>query len=658
MERELVGLLGAGLTSAASGFGMTVPVGAIDAGYTLIDVLSRECGPQISSSLNTMVQNLWLSWQQTGLDRATTQHHARALPALIELHRPSPTAFTNALSGQDSANALAADIIQRAHASGDTARANLDEAVAFLLLERMFSVVAAEGQSLPHMMAAIDLYLRTDLWRIIPVPGNPATAEPQHAPAPPRSVAPPFTPTTVSPAAVNTMFSRLSSSAISAVRDGIAAKRPRVEDPAALEAELLQTLATLIERLVSLAQRTPEITTPVLDAAHHLADGAFVAADVTLAAAQEILIHLAQADLGAARKRMQLAAQVLMGRATIEEVRLEYRRASRHYAAAVRGFTKADMALQWHFLMQQANALLRQDQLFDDELALTDAIRTYDQAGQLDTSLVGPLPWAQGQRRLAEVLMIQGRRDQISDCFLKAAHHAGIASNAYASEAVETDAIDMRLLQAECFWLGGDPSADLATLETAAHAYRTALAAFTREQHPSSWANATALFGQVLLRLATLRNDPKLLVEAIERLRSAIQFADLSNIDIDRTTTETTLGRALLAEYAGGGQVLLLDLAATAFRRAIKSAGTEQDLIATAELQHELGMTLWAMAERSGDKQSMGQAADLLEASAKLFTAQREGSRAASVRNDLLRLRDVPASDVVIHHGRSAATTL
>ena len=214
------------------------------------------------------------------------------------------------------------------------------------------------------------------------------------------------------------------------------------------------------------------------------------------------------------------------------------------------------------------------------------------------------------------------------------------------------------LLQAECFWLGGDPSADLATLETAAHAYRTALAAFTREQHPSSWANATALFGQVLLRLATLRNDPKLLIEAIERLRSAIQFADLSNIDIDRTTTETTLGRALLAEYAGGGQALLLDLAATAFRRAIKSAGDEQDLIATAELQHELGMTLWAMAERSGDKQSMGQAADLLEASAKLFTAQREGSRAASVRNDLLRLRDVPSSDVVIHHGRSAATTL
>ncbi len=655
MERELVGLLGAGLTSAASGFGMTVPVGAIDSGYTLIDVLSRECGPQISSSLNTMVENLWLSWQQTGLDRTTTQHHAEALPALIELHRPPPAAFTHALRGGGSANALATDIIQRAHESGDTIRANLDEGIAFLLLERMFNVIAVEAQSLPHMMAAIDLYLRTDLWRLTPGAEAPLLT---NAPSLNITPTPPISAVPSTDAAVNTMFSRLSSSAVSAVRDGIQAKRPRVTDTTSLEAELLQALATLIERLVGLAQRTPEITTPVLDAAHHLAGGAFVAADVTLAAAQEILIHLAQADLGAARKRMQLAAQVLMGRATIEEIRLEYRRASRHYAAAVRGFTKADMALQWHFMMQQANALLRQDQLFDDELALTDAIRSYDQAAQFDTSLVGALPWAQGQQRLAEVLMMQGRRDILSECYLKAAYHAGIASNAYASEAMAADAIDMRLLQAECLWRGGDPAADLATLEAAAHAYRTALSAFTREQQPTSWANGTALFGQVLLRLATLRNDPRLLVEAIERLRSAIQFADLSNIDINRTTTETTLGRALLAEYAGGGQALLLDLAATAFRRAIKSANTEQDYIATAELQHELGMTLWAMAERSGDKQSMGHAADMLEASAKLFIAQRQDARAASVQNDLDRLREVPTSAVVIHHGRATASTL
>ncbi len=634
MERELVGLLGAGLTSAASGFGMTVPVGAIDAGYTLIDVLSRESGPQVSATLNTMVQNYWLAWQQTGLSREATQQHAGALPAIVELNRPAPEAFAFAMQTAGGALTLADEILERARASGDIARAGLDERTAFILLERLFTVIAAEPSVLPQVMAAIDLYLRTDLWQSTPggapsVPSEPALP-PQRLdfePVPPHAEGSP-----------NGMFSRLSPSAITAVKAGIDARRPRVADAAALEAELLQLLAQLIERLVTLAQRTPEITTPALDAAHHLAGGAFVAADVTLTAAQEILIHLAHTDLGIARKRMQLAAQVLMARATVEEIRLDYRKAARHYASAVRGFTKADTALQWHFLMQQANALFKQNQLFADELALAEAIGIYDQAGQLDTSLVGAVQWAQGQQRLAEILMMQAHSERIVENFAKAAYHAGVASNAYAADNQEADAIEMRLLQAEALWRGGDPTGDLAMLDASAHAYRTALAALPREKLPEQWANATATFGQILLRAATLRGDSRLLVEAIERLRAAIQFADLSNVQIDRTVTETTLGRALLAEYASGGQALLLDLSATAFRRAIKNATAEKNMITKAELQHELGMTLWAMAERAGDEQSMEHAAEMLEFSIKSFADQHENQRAELVRADLARL--------------------
>ena len=88
-------------------------------------------------------------------------------------------------------------------------------------------------------------------------------------------------------------------------------------------AELCQSLAVLIEQLVTLGQRTPEITTPLLDAARHLAGGAFVEADRAMTAAQEVMIHLAQSDLAAARKRMQLAAEVLSARATLEEIRLD-----------------------------------------------------------------------------------------------------------------------------------------------------------------------------------------------------------------------------------------------------------------------------------------------------------------------------------------------
>ena len=644
MERELVGLLGAGLTSAASGYGMTVPVGAIDAGYTLIDVLSRECGPQVGAALNTMVQNYWLAWQQSGLSREITQQHAGALPAIVELNRPEPEAFAFAMQNADGAPALATEILARARASGDIARAGLDERTAFVLLERLFAVIAAEPSVLPQVMAAIDLYLRTDLWQSsdnypAPSPSDPSVASPLPDPTP---VSAPLE------GASNDMFSRLSPSAIAAVKTGIEVRRPRVEDAAALEAELLQLLSQLIERLVTLAQRTPEITTPALDAAHHLAGGAFVAADVTLTAAQEILIHLAHTDLAAARNRMQLAAQVLMARATVEEIRLDYRKAARHYASAVRGFTKADTALQWHFLMQQANALFRQNQLFADETALAEAIRIYDQAGQLDTSLVGGVQWAQGQQRLAEILMMLAHRERIAEYFAKSAYHAGIAANAYAAENRETDAIEMRLLQADALWRGGDPTGDLPMLDASAHAYRTALATLTNEKLPEQWANATATFGQMLLRAATLRGDPKMLVEAIERLRAAIQFADLSNVEIDRTVAETTLGRALLAEYAGGGQALLLDLAATAFRRAIKSATAEKKMITKAELQHELGMTLWAMAERAGDTQSMEHAVEMLEMSIKSFADHNENHRANAVRTDLARLLDAPNAPVEV----------
>ena len=639
MERELVGLLGAGLTSAASGYGMTVPVGAIDAGYTLIDVLSRECGPQVSASLNKMVQNYWLAWQQSGLSRETTRQHAGALPAIVELNRPAPESFTLAMQSAGGAPALAAEILERARVSGDVARAGLDEGTAFILLERLFSVIGADPSVLPQVMAAIDLYLRTDLWQS--GEGYSQAAAENAAASPP----PPPDPFPVSPASstpADAAFSRLSPSAIAAVRAGIAARSPRIPDGVDLEAELLLLLTQLIERLVTLAQRTPEITTPALDAAHHLAGGAFVAADVTLTAAQEILVHLAHTDIGAARRRMQLAAQVLLARASVEEIRLDYRKAARHYASAVRGFTKADTALQWHFLMQQANALFRQNQLFADDAALAEAIRVYDQAGQLDTNLVGGVQWAQGQQRLAEILKMLAHRERVVEYFVKAAFHAGIAANAYAAENRETDAVEMRLLQAESLWQGGDPFGDLPMLDASAHAYRTALAALNKEKSPEEWAIDTAMFGQMLLRTATLRGDPKLLVEAIERLRAAIQFADLSKVEIDSTGAETTLGRALLAEYAGGGQALLLDLAATAFRRAIKSATAEKMMITKAELQHELGMTLWAMAERAGDTQSMEHAVEMLSMSITSFSDENETQRADAVRQDLSRLLDAP----------------
>ena len=150
---------------------------------------------------------------------------------------------------------------------------------------------------------------------------------------------------------------------------------------------------------------------------------------------------------------------------------------------------------------------------------------------------------------------------------------------------------------------------------------------------------------KVLLRLATLRGDPQMLVAAIEQLRGAVQFADVSKVVTPLTAIEAALGRALLAEYASGGQPLLLDLAATAFRRAIRSAAKAKSLVTRAAFQHELGMTLWAMAERAADGPGLDGAAEMLEVSIASFNALDQGTRAKEVHHDLARLRATQKSD-------------
>ncbi len=189
MERELVGLLGAGLASVATGYGVAVPVGAIDRGYTLVDVLSRESGPRIGATLNAMVQTLWLEWQRTGLARDTTAMHAGALPAIIELNRPLPEAFAVARNSAECGRMLAAEVLERARRSGDIVRANLDEGVAYALLERLYHAIMAEQANLPEMMAAVDLYLRTNLWRQDFAPPSAAAAPTPHQPAAPPNAA-------------------------------------------------------------------------------------------------------------------------------------------------------------------------------------------------------------------------------------------------------------------------------------------------------------------------------------------------------------------------------------------------------------------------------------------------------------------------------------
>ncbi len=636
MERELVGLLGAGLASVATGFGVAVPVGAIDSGYTLVDVISRESGPRLGAALNGMVQTLWLDWQKTGLDRETLAMHAGALPAIIELNRPPPDAFAAARSGNDSARMLAALLVEHARHSGDMARAALDEGIAFIMLEGLYRAILSEAAVLPEMVAAVDLYMRTDLWRR-DVPAAPPAA-PEPAPPPPAAPPPAASAPTPTPPPTPKLVPRLAAPAIEAIRAAVEAAGAAVADPEATVAKQCQTLTSLIERVADLAQRAPWIAERLVEAARMMAAGDFQGADHALSAAEQVVMHNAATSLSSARQMMHLAAEILASRAALEEARFEFRKAARQYRTATRCLTNADVPSIWKFLMLQAQALLSHDELKRDDAAFAEAAAVLGQACALDRRHLSTEAWADGLMQSIRINLELGHRRGRVDDFLAAANQSAAALAAYTEIQSAHGIAEASSALARALWLAGDHTGDLATLEHAAGALRHALDAVPREADPARWVEISSKLGQAILRIATIRGEPRMLPAAIEHLRGAVQFANTCNVPIDGLAADTALGRALLGEYAAGGAPLLLDLAATAFRRAIKSATASRDIETSAGLRHELGMTLWAMADRAADAIAHAGAIEALESSIGGFESIGAADRAAAVRADLTRM--------------------
>lgn len=626
MEKELVGLLGAGLASAATGYGVAVPVGAIDRGFVLIDVLSRESGPRVGGTINRMVQSLWLEWQRSGIDRGTTGAHAGALPAIIELNRPPPHVFAAARDNPQHAGMLAGDILERARNSGDLARADLDEGIAYALIERVYQSIFAQSPVLAELMAAVDLFLQSDLWRAQEA-GSVADPplQPRQAPPPPPRPKP----------AISEAAREALRSIVRAHPDGSGDSERRVE-------LLADGLSTAIAQITDLAGRTPDAATALVAASRQLTDGDFKQAEENLASAQETLIQRASMDLGKARQMMLAAAELLAIRAGLEEIRFDLRKAARHYRAATRCVPASDRAAIRQFLIRQGDALARFDRQSQDKSALTEAIRALGEAMAMAPADAAPAEVGREWLRLADLLVRQAERSGRADDFLAAADHhlSAIRNFAAVGDPMAEAASHQR---AYALWRAAEISGDIAVADVAIEALRQSLAMAHRDSDPVYWVATSSRLGQTLLRVAAARTDASLLPAAIDHLRGAVQFASTCNVAIDALNTETSLGRALLGSFAAGGEPLLLDLAATAFRRAIKAAVAAGDNTAQAGLLHELGMTLWAAADNAGetriDRGSLAGAVDALEQSMKVFDAISATAKTATVRADLTRLK-------------------
>jgi len=627
MKRAVQQLIGAGLTSVMPGFGLAVPDGAIERGAALFDMLERKVKPA-AALLERLTQALLHERQRAGLARDVADRHMMALPGLMDRNRPPVeliqavliAAQTQPAAGaadNAAAEQLAAEIVALALNGEDEGRAGLDDTTLFVLLERLYVALAAESVAIDAVRPMCADYLSKRGWVAPP-------ASPQPPPLPPAA--------------------RLQPAAIAALRANVERRRNKLPDVEATAARQAALLVDLIDRLTAHAESNPGVSRELMAAAQHLKDGVFLEAERALANAEQHFTQLAQSNLGTARDRMRAAAEILAFRAELEEVRLDFRKAARHYRSALRCLTKLDVARQWQCMMRHAQALLRLDEIDQDEGALAEAAKIYAEASRLHPDQVGALAWAKGEAKLASFLINLGEREKSPQRFAEAIDHARAACGVLVVEPAGEAWLEGQTTLARALWLCGDLSGNANLLGEAAAACRIVRDRLARDKMPSEWLATTALLGRTLLRQATLTGTDTQFAEATESLRAALQFAETARLAHDAANLEACLGRSLLAQFTSNDQLFLVDLAATAFRRAIKAAHAKGAPAEKAVLQHELGMTLWMMAERTSDSSSLEAAAEALEQSATALEGLGDQGRAGEVRRDIGRLREASIS--------------
>lgn len=172
MEREFVRLVGAGVQVLSEGLGAVAPGSGLR-GYALIDHLASDSG-EAAALVVGAVQGIWTDWRQTGFPRAVALQHVRGVVTLLGGHRPDPGLLLAAVSGAAAASSaelgtgagggrwhpittwaerLAAQVLERAEASGALERTGLNPRLAFFLAERLFTHLLAEASTLRGLEA-------------------------------------------------------------------------------------------------------------------------------------------------------------------------------------------------------------------------------------------------------------------------------------------------------------------------------------------------------------------------------------------------------------------------------------------------------------------------------------------------------------------------
>jgi len=637
MEVALVTFLGAGLTSIGAGFGIVVPEKAMLGGFELVRYLYGADNPRTTALVTEAVGEIWQDWQTSGLPRDVAEHHLAALPEIMDRHRPAAdlqigaiAAAKAALKSQSSstdaqARRLAAEIVGLARDSGSLTELQLSEPIAFFFLERLYTRLLAELETLERLIASFDVFFYKGLWRPdaegVEEAGRLATSEP------------------TAMVAANDTFD----AAPAAAGDGADTAfeiAPDAPGDIALGEEARAECARLAASVASISGGTAAGDALRAAAASHIKAGTLGAADRTLRNAEDEELQAAQTDIDYVRSYLSAAAETRAARGGIEEIKRDYRRAARHYVAATRCLPSNDGIGRWRFRICEALALTKQHEAHGDEAALTEAAAVYAEAGRQLPPGEAPTEWASTQLTLANLLLVLGDREGRSERFDEAARHARAASDAYGSVNEMPDWGRAQLVFGHALRKRGDASRSTADLEDARFAYRAALGVFARDRMPEEWVTASSSLGLVLVRLGELGAGPEVFEESLQHLNAALVVAERTDVRADIARLHMARGNAMLALFAMSDEELLAAEATEAFQAALSSCDCPKHPREAVSMRHRLAMALWAHGVRSGSQERLGAAAR--ELIGVLDQAQDTGdtARVAEVHRDLQTLHN------------------
>ena len=414
-------------------------------------------------------------------------------------------------------------------------------------------------------------------------------------------------------------------------------------EPAQIEQRLLakaDEYRDLRARLERLTNDEPRVQQRRREAGELIGAGNFDAADAMLAEAERIDLDAAEELESLAERRRLSAAESRAERGAAARLRLAYRDAAEHYAAAADIVPRHDSATRWRYVLAQASALYQQGEEFGDNAALRNAHAAYQSALVLAPRERVPLDWAATQNNLGSALQRLGERESGTARLEQAVEAYRAALEERTRERVPLNWATTQNNLGNALRTLGARESGTARLEQAVSAFRAALEEYTRERAPLNWAMTQNNLGTALAALGERESGSARLEQSVAAFRAALEEYTRERVPLNWAATQNNLGTALAALGERESGMARLEQAVEAYRAALEERTRERVKLDWASSQHNLANALAALATRLRDPVRMAEALGCMRGAAEVF---REGGNTYALPIAERRIEEIEA---------------